>query len=93
MLSQSDLESVHRYSSQHRELLARSERAGCFYCQQLFDPAEIVDWVDGAQVESGDTAVGVTALCPRCGNDAVLPSAAPIQLGLGLLAEMHRYWF
>lgn len=41
-----------------------------------------MDWIDGRQVETGSTQDGVTALCPRCGIDAVLPSAATI---LGLL--------
>ena len=93
MSSPADLESVHRYSSGHRELLERSDRAGCFYCRRLFDPVQITDWVDGRQVETGDVSDGVTALCPHCGIDAVLPSAAPIVLGADLLAEMHRYWF
>jgi hypothetical protein len=74
-------------------LLERSDRAGCFYCQALFDPKEIMDWIDGRQVETGDTADGVTALCPRCGIDSVLPSAAPITLTKDLLSEMNAHWF
>ena len=92
-LDRADQESLHRYSSRNRALLERSDRAGCFYCQSLFDPKEIVDWVDGRQVETGDTADGVTALCPRCGIDSVLPSAAPITLTQDLLSEMNAHWF
>ena len=93
MLTPAELESIHKYSDDHRELIARSERAGCFYCEQFFVPGEIVDWVDGRQVETGSTYDGVTALCPRCGIDAVLPSAAPIPLNADVLAEMRRHWF
>jgi hypothetical protein len=93
MLDRPDLESIHRFSDHHRELLERSDRAGCFYCRRIFDPREIKEWVDGDQTESGDLDDGVTALCPECGIDAVLPSAAPIKLNVVLLAEMHRYWF
>ena len=93
MRSRADLESIHRFSDHHRELLARSERAGCFYCCATYPPSEIEDWINGPQLETGDTADGVTALCPRCGIDSVLPSAAPIQLDEQLLAEMHHYWF
>ena len=92
MRDQADLESVHRFSSQNRELLARSDRAGCFYCRRIYDPGEIRDWVDGPVARGGDLRDGVTALCPRCGIDAVLPSAA-VPLDDGLLADMHRYWF
>ena len=88
-----DLRSIHRFSDNHRELLARSDRAGCFYCRTIFDPRLIRDWIDGPQVETGELDDGVTALCPRCGIDAVLPSAAPIKLTVDLLAEMHAFWF
>ena len=92
MRSHADLESLHRFSRQHRDLLARSSQAGCFYCLTIFDPAKIVDWVDGPASVSGDTSEGVTALCPRCGIDAVLPSAV-VDLDAELLADMHRHWF
>ena len=92
MRNRADLESIHRFSSQHRELLARSAQAGCFYCQTLFAPAEIADWVDGPAAISGDTTEGVTALCPRCGIDAVLPDAT-VALDAALLAELHAHWF
>src|SRR5690348_16373657 len=93
MLNRADFESIHRYSDHHREILARSEEAGCFYCGAMFSPAEITDWIDGPQVSTGDTTDGVTALCPRCGIDAVLPSAEPIRLSPELLAQMHEFWF
>ena len=92
MLTSAELESIHQQSSRHRDLLARSEHAGCFYCQLLFDPAEIMDWVDGPQLDTDDTTDGVTALCPRCGIDAVLPSATVV-LTAALLAEMNAFWF
>ena len=66
---------------------------GCFYCEAMFAPSEIVDWVDGPQLETGSTTDGVTALCPRCGIDAVLPSAAPISVTAEVLAAMHCHWF
>lgn len=93
VLNRADLESIHRYCNQNRELLERSERAGCFYCEQLFSAAAITNWVDGPQVETGSTDDGVTALCPHCGIDAVLPSAAPIPLNAEVLAEMRHHWF
>ena len=92
-MNRADLESVHKFCSRNSELLARSEHAGCFYCQALFDPGEIKDWVGGRQVDIGDAEKGVTALCPHCGIDAVLPSAAPITLSASLLAEMRQHFF
>ena len=93
MRSRADLESIHRYSSRHRHLFPTSAMVGCFYCLATFEPGEVQDWIDGDQLTTGDTEDGITALCPRCGIDAVLPSAAPIRFDGTLLTEMHSYWF
>jgi hypothetical protein len=91
--NRADLESIHRFSDNHREILTRSARAGCFYCRRTFDPREITRWIDGPPVATGELSDGVTALCPYCGIDAVLPSAMPVPLTPELLAEMHFHWF
>ena len=77
--NRADLESIHRFSDHHRELLARSDRADCFYCRRTVHPHEITEWIDGPQLGSGETADGVTALCPRCGIDAGLLSSMPVR--------------
>ncbi len=93
VLNEADLRSMHRFTVRHRDMLATSEWAGCFYCQRMFPPNEIEMWIDGRQPETGDTDDGVTALCPYCGIDAVLPSAAPIPLTADVLAQMRTFWF
>jgi hypothetical protein len=92
-LSKADQESLHRLSSDNRPLLGRSSRAGCFYCCAVFSPAEVTDWVDGPQVETGSTDDGVTALCPKCGIDSVIPETEGRSLTTELLAEMKTFWF
>jgi hypothetical protein len=54
----------------------------------VFAPSDIKDWVDGREVDTGDIEDGVTALCPYCGIDAVLPSAAPITLNEALMSAL-----
>ena len=93
MSNRADLESIHKFCTRNRELLERSERAGCFYCQTLFEPSEILDWIPERAKDSDDLDSGVTALCPRCGIDSVLPAAAPIHLTTELLTAMNQYWF
>jgi hypothetical protein len=91
--SRADLEQIHKASSRHRERIERSTICGCFYCLAAYPPGEIKDWVDGAR-DGEDLDKGVTALCPRCGIDSVLPddvSGAPITPEL--LEAMHAYWF
>jgi hypothetical protein len=89
-----ELESIWRFCTRHRDLLAKSEAAGCFHCGAIFAPSEIVDWIDEPPApQSGSvTAGGVTALCPRCGMDAVLPSVT-VTLSSELLVQMANHYF
>ena len=88
MANDSDLESAHRHCASHRTEVLTSAICGCFYCLAIFSPTEILDWVD--EDESG---VGRTALCPRCGIDAVIGSNAGVPIGQEFLDKMHAYWF
>jgi len=83
-----DLESAHRFCAGHRNLVVMSEICGCFYCLSVFRPISIHDWIDGKEWEPK-----ATALCPRCGIDSVLPSAAGILITEQFLNTMHDHWF
>ncbi len=72
---------AHRASSYHRKAVEASAQCGCFCCECLFAPSEIKEWIDGGQ----------TALCPRCGIDAVLGS--PWSVSPDFLAAMRKHWF
>ena len=93
MLSLADQESLHRLCTANRETLARASRAGCFYCCKIFAPSDVVDWVDGPQVETGSLDDGVTALCPHCGIDSVIPEVAGVAFSTELMQEMRAHWF
>lgn len=84
-----DVNALRQHARDNRALLDDSDRAGCFRCGALFSPRAIENWEGGREVESGDLADGDTALCPRCGAAAVLPSAA-VELRPELLEEMRR---
>ena len=74
---------AHKNCSQHRTEVEHSERCGCFYCVQSFSPTEINEWIDEDR----------TAMCPRCGIDAVIGSASGFTLSNEFLQRMHEYWF
>lgn len=93
MLYRTDFESLHNSSSKHRVLLAGAVHLGCFYCRAIFSPSEIVEWCDSPDPECTRPDTGVTALCPHCGIDAVLPETAAIAITPALLEAMHTYWF
>jgi hypothetical protein len=75
--------SAHKRSSGHREELERSERCGCFYCLEVYRPSAIEEWVDEEQ----------TAICPRCGIDAVVGSDSGYSIDRKFLQLMHDHWF
>lgn len=83
-----DVESAHRYSSGHRNMVVMSEICGCFYCLATFKPMSIYDWIDGEEWESR-----ATARCPRCGIDSVLPATSGLTITEEFLKAMNNYWF
>lgn len=74
---------AHQHSSRHRVEILKSDLCGCFYCEKVFEAHEIQDWTDDEQ----------TALCPRCGIDSVIGSAAGFPLTKEFLHEMCEHWF
>jgi hypothetical protein len=56
---------------------------GCFYCLETFPAEEVEEYVDKFCGEC------ITALCPRCGIDAVLPDADWKDLSRELLEKLH----
>lgn len=83
------LQQAHGHSIRHRAEILASETCGCFFCEAVFAPTEVEEWVD----DPGDTGVGQTALCPRCGIDSVIGSAAGYPLTPAFLTAMRRRWF
>lgn len=79
------LELAHRHSSKHRAEIEQSEICTCFSCCKSFSGSDIDQWLD-----DGDG----TALCPKCGIDAVVGSASgfPV-LNAEFIHAMHEHWF
>ena len=94
MRSATDLEDLRRFASNHRALMERSERAGCYQCGAIFAPSEIREWLhDPAAPGDPAPAEGTeTGTCPRCGFATLLPSAA-VPIDAGLLEEMATHHF
>lgn len=78
-----DLELLHIFCGNNKSLLSQSQQGGCFYCQKIFAPTKIKNWVnEGSQ----------TALCPHCSIDAVLPGCVT-ELTPEVLKSMYDEWF
>lgn len=80
---------AHKHSSKHREEILKSDLCGCFYCEAIFTPFEIEEWVD-----EDKNNIGQTALCPKCSIDSVIGSKSGFPVNdKEFLKEMHKYWF
>ena len=74
---------AHKHSSRHRAEIEASARCGCFFCFRSFASSDIKTWVDDNQ----------TALCPRCGVDAVIGNASKHRIDDVFLRGMHQHFF
>ena len=74
---------AHKFTKNNRGLFCNYQPAwaNCGYCFEIFDPIEIKKWWDENQ----------TAVCPKCGVDAVIPSVLP--LDKDFLEAFYKYWF
>ena len=83
MVTEVDIKAAHRHCIRNRSELGASGLCGCFYCERIFSPAEITEWIDE----------GLTGMCPYCGIDSFLASAPGFELSKDFLHRMNEYWF
>ncbi len=74
---------AHAFTSHNRTSLMQSDRCGCFHCLAEFSTDEIIEWIDD----------GDTALCPKCGIDAVIGSGSGYPISPEFLGDMQKHWF
>jgi hypothetical protein len=80
------LQRAHDASIFNRSLVAASSRCGCFYCLSIFPATAVTSWCDPRPMPD------LTALCPRCGIDGVLPDASGFEPTLPFLEAMQARW-
>jgi hypothetical protein len=80
---------AHRHSTLNAREIASSTICGCFYCREMYVPAEVTEWID----DTIHGQEGRTALCPKCGIDSVIGSAAGFPITAEFLAAMRERWF
>lgn len=90
-LDEAKLVAAHHASANHRDQLLASESCGCFHCLAIYPPSQIREWADPPS--SSDPRLGRTALCARCGIDAVIGSAAGYPITRAFLEAMRARWF
>ena len=74
---------AHKNSTHHRKEIESSTVCGCFHCLNTFSPFVIYEWVDKE----------TTALCPKCGIDAVIGNSSGFPITEEFLKQMKDFWF
>jgi len=88
------LESAHPHCAAHRKEVEASDVCGCFHCQEMFAPSEIDEWLEETSGELSMRPDPWTAMCPKCGIDAVIGCGSGFPVSdPSFLAAMHNRWF
>jgi hypothetical protein len=90
-----ELLAAFRYVTNNHAQIQASTSCGCCACMQIFPPQEIVAWtgLDMDTVDDPKAAENQTALCPRCGSEAVLGDKSGFPIQAAFLGRMHEAWF
>ena len=74
----------HKFSTNNKNFIDLSTNYGCFFCERIFDKSLIKDYIDDKK--------DLTALCPFCNIDSLLPDSK-ITITTKLLKDMKNFWF
>ena len=81
-----DIILAHNYSTDNYPKIKEDKICGCFYCLNIFNPLEIIDWTLEPNGEH-------TALCPYCDIDSVIGDSSWYPVTEEFLKKMQKYWF
>ena len=84
-MNKEELEKIHDKCFENKEELLRVNRCGCMNCLKIFNPKEIKEWINFSE--------GLTAFCPYCHIDSVIPESEEYVLNEELLGELHECFF
>jgi NAD-dependent SIR2 family protein deacetylase len=82
-MNQHNMKKAHDTSSDHVFILMSSTEVRCFHCLETISTEEITEWVDGRR----------TALCPKCGIDALIGDATKFDLDNDLFFGVMNAWY
>lgn len=83
----------HSKSFHNLEDIKKSSVCGCFYCEKIFSPDEVKDWVDEEMDEVTGARVQGTALCPYCNMDSVIAEDENNKITPETLKASHDEYF
>jgi hypothetical protein len=89
------LVAAYRYTTNNWEQIQASKSCGCCNCVQVFPADEVVAWtgLDMHNAEDPAAIAQQTAMCPRCGSEAVLGDKSGYPINAQFLGRMNEAWF
>jgi len=75
-----DVEQACNLSRRNLAEVVAAKECGCYFCLRVFQATDVVEWVD---------MDAMTAICPNCGVDSVLPGVTDTNT----LAAAKERWF
>jgi hypothetical protein len=90
-----ELLAAYRAVSNNWVQIQGSKLCGCCSCVQMFPADEIVAWtgLDMHNVDDPKAVDNQTALCPRCGSEAVIGDKSGYPINVQFLSRMNEAWF
>lgn len=90
-VSDEDLKRALSFCCNHKPELEKDSRCGCFFCREIFSPAEIENWDTEDDNDRG------TALCPHCdapmfGYYSVIGESSGYPITTDFLRQLNDYW-
>lgn len=74
---------LHTYAYNNRSLIQQANYCYCFHCKNKIEAKYINDYIDN----------GVTALCPKCNVDSLIPDCIDEEITDKVIYDMNKYWF
>ena len=79
----------HRYTNNHKPELEKDSICGCGSCMNIYSPSEIEEWL----IADNNCDCRGTAVCPKCGIDAVIGESSGYPITREFLKAMNEKWF
>lgn len=77
----------HSHTIRNMDEIERSQKCGCIACCSIYDADQVEECIG----EMDDDKM--TALCMKCGTDAVIGDASGLEINPGVLKALNKRWF
>ena len=82
-MTKEEMKGIHSHTLRNRKEIEASDNCVCISCRETFNASEVEDYIDE----------GETALCPKCGIDAVIGDCTGISMDKETLNELNKEFF